>query len=322
MSHGGRPASAPMPVVEVAANDRVLGTVTVTADLQPYTFALPADLVAAAAAERRAGPVAIARADLESAGAPRRQRQPRSRRPRDARRGAVTARVLRALTGLAAHMTAAIAVIGATLIAAYLAAMVVFAKPEGRVVFGDATHHFVQLRSLVFDRDLHFRNEYVRMYSLRGGERRQRVRLHRPDAHRVCPQLHADRTGAALGASLSARRGLPTGCWRDRTGLAAGRLRPRAANDAWSHRCARGDARRVDQLPVGAPVHRRRQRGVGDAGVWLGSHALYYSLVSPAYSHAASMFASSLFFSRGSRRATGERSSGSRSGARWPGYAR
>ena len=51
MSHGGRPASAPPPAVEVAANDRVLGTVTVTADLQSYTFALPADLVAAAATE-------------------------------------------------------------------------------------------------------------------------------------------------------------------------------------------------------------------------------------------------------------------------------
>ena len=51
MSHGGRPPSAPLPVVEIAANDRVLGSVTVTADLQSYTFALPADLVVAAAAE-------------------------------------------------------------------------------------------------------------------------------------------------------------------------------------------------------------------------------------------------------------------------------
>jgi hypothetical protein len=34
----------------------------------------------------------------------------------------------------------------------------------------------------------------------------------------------------------------------------------------------------------------------GVLGVWLGSHAIYYSLVSPSYSHAASMFTASLFF--------------------------
>jgi hypothetical protein len=32
--------------------------------------------------------------------------------------------------------------------------------------------------------------------------------------------------------------------------------------------------------------------------VWLGSHALYYSLVSPSYSHAASMLTSAIFFER------------------------
>jgi hypothetical protein len=36
---------------------------------------------------------------------------------------------------------------------------------------------------------------------------------------------------------------------------------------------------------------------VGALGLWLGSHALYYSLVSPAYSHAASMLTAAIFFS-------------------------
>src|SRR6185369_3958309 len=35
---------------------------------------------------------------------------------------------------------------------------------------------------------------------------------------------------------------------------------------------------------------------LGAVGVWLGSHALYYALVSPAYSHAASMLTASIFF--------------------------
>jgi 4-amino-4-deoxy-L-arabinose transferase-like glycosyltransferase len=45
MSHGGRPASAPPAVVEVALDDEVLGTVTVTGVVQPFTFALPTALV-------------------------------------------------------------------------------------------------------------------------------------------------------------------------------------------------------------------------------------------------------------------------------------
>src|SRR5437773_271161 len=43
--------------------------------------------------------------------------------------------------------------IGALMLAAHVAATLLFPKPNGRVVFGDATHHFVQLRSMVFDRD-------------------------------------------------------------------------------------------------------------------------------------------------------------------------
>ena len=46
MSHGGRPASAPSAVVEVALDDEVLGTATATDSLQPFTFALPPALVA------------------------------------------------------------------------------------------------------------------------------------------------------------------------------------------------------------------------------------------------------------------------------------
>ena len=50
----------------------------------------------------------------------------------------------------------------------YLGAALAFPKPGGRLVVGDAVHHFVYLRSLVFDGDLRFQNEYVRMYGLTG----------------------------------------------------------------------------------------------------------------------------------------------------------
>ena len=59
-----------------------------------------------------------------------------------------------------------IAAIGALMLVAHLGATVLMPKPRGRVVFGDATHHFVQLRSMVFDRDFDFQNDYLRIYGL------------------------------------------------------------------------------------------------------------------------------------------------------------
>jgi hypothetical protein len=68
------------------------------------------------------------------------------------------------------HAGATIAALACLFAIAYLASLVIFPKPGGRVLVGDALHHYVQLRSAVFDRDLHFRNEYVRLYGLRGDE--------------------------------------------------------------------------------------------------------------------------------------------------------
>jgi hypothetical protein len=50
MSSGGRPSQAPAPVVEVALDDHVLGTATPIDDVRPYTFTLPPELAARAAA--------------------------------------------------------------------------------------------------------------------------------------------------------------------------------------------------------------------------------------------------------------------------------
>jgi hypothetical protein len=50
MSSGGRPARAPAPAVEVALDDRVLGTATPDDAVRPYRFPVPPDLVARLAA--------------------------------------------------------------------------------------------------------------------------------------------------------------------------------------------------------------------------------------------------------------------------------
>ncbi len=57
MNAGGRPPSAPAPVVEVALDDQPLGTVTVTGTTEAFSFALPDDLAAALAAD--GGPVRV-----------------------------------------------------------------------------------------------------------------------------------------------------------------------------------------------------------------------------------------------------------------------
>ena len=64
------------------------------------------------------------------------------------------------------HPGVTIALVGLLFGVAYGASLIWLAKPGGRVVYGDALHHYVQLRSAVFDHDLRFTNEYVRMYGL------------------------------------------------------------------------------------------------------------------------------------------------------------
>lgn len=188
--------------------------------------------------------------------------------------------------------------IGALLLVAYLSALVLFPKPNGRVIIGDAVHHFVQLRSIVFDRDLQFRNEYVRVYGLTGSEpgtewiftdltETGHVRNYMP----VGPALlwaPVYIASAALHAAMAWLLGAPMPDGYERSLVlvpgAVGVLA--AAGGAWfSYRLARRYAgERVALLAVVA--------------IWLGTHALYYSLISPAYSHAASIFAVSLFCCR------------------------
>jgi hypothetical protein len=202
------------------------------------------------------------------------------------------------LAGTVANRTGTVILaLGGLMLAAHVASILIFPKPGGRIVFGDATHHFVQLRSIVFDRDLDFRNEYIRLYGLRGGE---------PDTEWVTTELtvtgHVRNympVGPALldvpltllvaGAqSLLARAGLAQ--WPDGyerwfqavpgvTGVFAATLA------VWlSWRLARRYAG-----PYSA--------GVAALAMWLGSSAIYYSLVSPGYSHSASMLAAALLFS-------------------------
>jgi hypothetical protein len=201
------------------------------------------------------------------------------------------------LSNLCARRAGAIVTaLTALMIAAYVGAALIFPKPDRRVLFGDAVHHFVQLRSLVFDHDLDFRNEYVRLYRLEGEIK------------------GSEWLSSELTVTGHVRNYMPIGpalLWLPLYLLAA------AAQGAlaWAGWAAPPDGfNPVLQLVPGVTgilgagaatwislrlAGRFTDRGSASAaalGVWLGTHALYYSLVSPAYSHAASMLTSSCLF--------------------------
>src|SRR5688572_5426152 len=186
------------------------------------------------------------------------------------------------------HVGTAIVALACVFTAAYLTSLAIFPKPRGRVVVGDALHHYVQLRSAVFDRDLHFRNEYIRMYGLRGGEPGTswvyeatptgHVRNLMPVGPAIlwAPLFLLVTGGAALGhlAGLSwevdgyarafqATAGL--------TGIAA------AAAGVWL------------SWRASARLFSARAAAWSALVLWLSSSAVYYSVISPTYSHAASL---------------------------------
>lgn len=195
-------------------------------------------------------------------------------------------------------MTRAILAGGLICTLAYAAAILGFPKPGGRVVTGDATHQFVQLRSMVFDRDLHFQNEYVHLYGLQDG-----------------PVEGTEWIFSELTPTSHVRNYMPVGpallwmplyliatailwMWAAVTGAA-----PPNGFEPWLQ--LTGGLTGVWASTVAAMITWRwiastEWRAAGAwaiGGLWLGSHALYYTLVSPTYSHAPSMLAGALFFS-------------------------
>ena len=189
-----------------------------------------------------------------------------------------------------------IVVLGIALLVFHLCAAELFRKPDGRVVFGDAAHHYVQLRSIVFDYDFDFKNDYLGLYKITRVEDSPpwlttdltptgRVRNYMPVGPALLwAPLFALMAGGLWLLSLVGARPPPDG-FEHVLQLAPGITGVVAATvAAW---CAWRLARRTtDDWTAG--------RGV--IGIWLGSSALYYSLVAPSYSHAASMFACALFF--------------------------
>jgi hypothetical protein len=187
-----------------------------------------------------------------------------------------------------------IVVIGLAFLVAYLSSLVLLPKSDGRIVVGDAVHYYVYLRSAVFDRDLRFKNEYVRLYGLRGGEPgtewvyeptatgHTRNLMSIGPAIVWAPAFLAVTAGAALAGATGASipldgYGRVFQATAGVTGIVAAML------GAWL-------TWRLTEAVVS-----RRSAIWATLTVWLGSSALYYSAISPTYSHAVSMLTTSLF---------------------------
>jgi hypothetical protein len=178
---------------------------------------------------------------------------------------------------------------------AYLTSLVLFPKADGRVVVGDALHHYVQLRSAVFDRDLHFKNEYVRMYRLQGGE----------------PGTEWIYQGTATGHVRNLMPVGPAIVWAPAfllvTGLTwlgqfigwqypmDGYGRVFQATAAISGIVAASCGVWFSFLAA-SDLFGRRTAAWSAIVLWLSSSAIYYSAISPAYSHSASLLTSGLFW--------------------------
>jgi hypothetical protein len=193
------------------------------------------------------------------------------------------------------HPGVTIVGIGVVLALAYGGAVCFFPKPDGRVVVGDAVHYFVYLRSLVFDHDLQFHNDYVRLYGLTHPVPGV-AWIYQPlptgyirNVMPVGPALAWAPLYLLVAAVVALLRvfgiDYPLDGFAPVFQASAGISGIAAATaGAWlSYRMA---ARLFDP----------RAALWATLAIWLGASPLYYSLVSPTYSHAVSMLANATVF--------------------------
>lgn len=195
------------------------------------------------------------------------------------------------------YPAATLAGIGVLLAVAYSAGIVLLAKPDRRIVVGDALGHYVHLRSVVFDGDLHFRNDYAGIYGLQVGS----------DVERSLAEPRLTTTGYT-------RNLMPVGpaiLWAPAFLLVTAAVwllnlvganypldgfAPAFQAAAGLSGVAAAAAGNWFAYAAAARLFGTRTAIWATLALWLSSSALYYSSISPTYSHAASMFAVGLFW--------------------------
>jgi hypothetical protein len=175
--------------------------------------------------------------------------------------------------------------------------IVAFAKPDKRIVIGDALGHYVQLRSAVFDRDLRFRNDYARLYGLKEGSEVERS-LAEP---RLTATGHT-RNFMPVGPALlwaPAFLLVAAGVWLVNlfgAGYPLDGYAPAFQAAAGFTGVAAAAAGNWLAFSTAARLFGPRPAIWATLALWLSSSAVYYSVISPTYSHAASMLAAGVFW--------------------------
>ena len=195
------------------------------------------------------------------------------------------------LARLERHPLRTFLAIGLLFALAYVTAHVWFPKPPGRVIDGDALGYYAWLRSIAFDGDISFSNDY---------------RLLTDDFAEDSEELTPLATGLVPNkwppgsAMLWAPLFLAVGAVVGLLNLLGGQIPFDGL--ALPFKISAGVAG-IAYATAGAWLCYDLARRIYPAGVafwatitlWLGGSLLYYSLVSPAYSHATSLFVVALF---------------------------
>ena len=194
------------------------------------------------------------------------------------------------------HPGRVIVTLGLLFATAYVSALTVFPRSHGRIVDGDTIQYYAYLRSLAIDHDLDFDNDYRLLYAPSSeANAADNIWLtsstpvgRRPNLMSIGPAILWAPFFLVTYLTLLMLR--PFGVMVPLDGIAA--PFPLSAGVAGVLYAALGAYfcyRACRQLvPQGAAFW-------AALVAWLATPAVYYSLVSPAYSHAPSLFASALF---------------------------
>ena len=211
--------------------------------------------------------------------------------------GSVLVRSLLSLEWFEQRPGTVICAIGFVFAVAYLSATLIFPRGHGRIVNGDAIQYYAYLRSLAIDHDVDFTNEYAVLYSSNGSadEGEANVWLTRKSA--TGRPVNMMSIGPALLWSPFFLLAYLVALFMRLFGVTA-------ALDGFStpFLISAGLAGIV-YATLGAYLCYRccrllfdnRAAFWGALAAWLATPAVYYSVISPAYSHAPSVFAVALF---------------------------
>ena len=182
--------------------------------------------------------------------------------------------------------------IGVTFAIAYVIAMTVFPRVHGRIIDGDGIQYYAYLRSLVFDHDVNFINDYQFLYGPEDGTNvwtsTRTTTGHAVNLMSIGPALlwlpiYLLICGVVVVSRVFGAPILLDGVAAPfQFAAALSGIAYATAGAFLSYRiCTR-------EFPTAPALW-------ATLVAWLASPAIYYSLVSPAYSHAVSLFTIALF---------------------------